>query len=163
MTLNGQEHMQGGEPPAEIRRTVLTALAFRNATDELLRFAHAARSLGLASWGFGIVFAGVAIGMRFWIPSDMAEPEFVSCFIFASVLVLGGYCLYVMESRGYIKLVSEFAVKKPDAAGEVGASASSGVTASGAAALENGQPDGGGDASAIVSSGGTEPGAAAQG
>jgi hypothetical protein len=114
-TANGKEPAPGRGAAREISYTVVTALAFRNATDELVRFAYAARSLGLASWGFGIVFAGVAVGLRFCVASDMAAPEFVACMVFASLLVLGGYCLYVLESRGYVKLVSEFAVKQPDA------------------------------------------------
>jgi hypothetical protein len=150
----------------ETTYTVVTTLAFRNAVDELLRFAYAARSLGLASWGFGIVFAGAAVGLRFWKATDLAEPEFVSCIVFASLLVLGGYCLYVLESRGYVKLVSEFAVKKPDAVGDrpvaasgitgpegppkpaiaakmdgvAAASAASTMTEQGAAPLEGAQP-----------------------
>lgn len=165
--LDGKERAPNRKAPLEISYTVVTALAFRNAADELLRFAHAARSLGLASWGFGIVFAGVAVGLRFWIATDMAGPEFVSCIVFASLLVLGGYCLYVLESRGYVKLVSEFAVKKPDptadtpvaaspvAAGPAGplkpaieasvddgdaASASTGMTEPGTAPLEDANP-----------------------
>jgi len=146
--------------PQETSLTVVTALAFRNAVDELLRFAHAARSLGLASWGFGIVFAGVAVGLRFWKVTDMAEPEFVSCIVFATLLVLGGYCLYVLESRGYVKLVSEFAVKKPDAIANTPAPASAGVTGS----TDPSQPaitaNVDGAAAASASSGMTEPGAA---
>ena len=105
-TSNGKAPSPGRREAREVSYTVVTALAFRNATDELVRFAYAARSLGLASWGFGIVFAGVAVGLRFCVASDMAAPEFVACMVFASLLVVGGYCLYVLESRGYVKLVS---------------------------------------------------------
>lgn len=125
---DGKEHAPDRKAPLGTSHTVVTVLAFRNAVDELLRFAHAARSLGLASWGFGIAFAGVAVGLRFWRTTDMAEPEFVSCIVFASLLVLAGYCLYVLESRGYVRLVSEFAVNKPDAASDTPAAAPSGVT-----------------------------------
>lgn len=120
-TANGNEPAQVRGAAREVSYTVVTALAFRNATDELVRFAYAARSLGLASWGFGIVFAGVAVGLRFCVASDMAEPEFVACMGFASLLVVGGYCLYVLESRGYVKLVSEFAVVKQPGAGDAAA------------------------------------------
>jgi len=136
-TSNGKAPSPGRREAREVSYTVVTALAFRNATDELVRFAYAARSLGLASWGFGIVFAGVAVGLRFCVASDMAAPEFVACMVFASLLVVGGYCLYVLESRGYVKLVSEFAVKKPDA-GDAAAKlprAADGVGAGSAAAL----------------------------
>jgi hypothetical protein len=115
----------------ETSHIVLTALAFKKAVDELVRFAHAAKSLGLASWGSGIVFAGVAVGLHFWKVTDMAEPEFVSCMVFSSVLVLGGFCLYILESRGYVKLVSEFAVKKPDAADAPAATISSSASGPG--------------------------------
>jgi hypothetical protein len=156
--LNGQTPER--EAPQEIRLTVVTALAFRNAVDELVRFAYAARSLGLASWGFGIVFAGVAVVLRFWKATDMGEPEFVSCIVFATMLVLGGYCLYVLESRGYVKLVSEFAVKEPGAIADTPADRSAGVAVATAHSDPAIAPNVGGGVAAIASSGTAEPAAA---
>jgi hypothetical protein len=94
------------------------ALAFKKAVDELVRLAHASRSLGLLSWSTGVVFAGTAVGLRFVKATDMAAPEFVSCFVFASLLVLFGIVVYVLESRGWVKLVSQIAVKKLDRVGD---------------------------------------------
>jgi hypothetical protein len=106
----------GGEPaPAqrkpEANDSIRVMLVFQKCADELVAFAHSTRSLGLASWVFGIAFAGTAVGLRFWSAADMTASEFISCVVFASLLVLGGYFLYVMESRGYVKLVSEIAVR----------------------------------------------------
>lgn len=101
--------------PADIIRV---ALAFKKAVDELVRLAHASRSLGLISWSTGVVFAGTAVGLRFVQSTDMATPEFVSCFVFASLLVLFGIVVYVLESRGYVKLVSQIALKKLDGVGD---------------------------------------------
>ena len=155
-----KEQMPERKAAQETSHTVVTTLAFRNAVDELVRFAHAARSLGLASWAFGIVFAAVAVGLRFWKATDMAEPEFVSCIVFATLLVLGGSCLYVLESRGYVKLVSEFAVKKPDAIADTPATASAGVTGPTGPLEPAIAANVDGAAAASASSGMTEPGSA---
>jgi hypothetical protein len=97
---------------------VRVALAFKKAVDELVRLAHASRSLGLVSWSTGVVFAGTAVGLRFVRAKDMAAPEFVSCIVFASLLVLFGIAVYILESRGYVKLVSQIAVKQLDGGDE---------------------------------------------
>jgi hypothetical protein len=108
----GIEPAPGGKSP-ETDDIVRVALAFKTAVDELVRLARSSRSLGLASWGAGIVFAGVAVGLRFVTAADMEAPEFISCFVFAALLVVFGIVVYIMESRGYVKLVSEIAVKRP--------------------------------------------------
>jgi hypothetical protein len=97
---------------------VLTAIEVRNAAGELVRFGHAIRSLGLGSWSIGVGFAAAAVGLRFLNGKDMAAPEFVSCIVFASLLVLSGIVLYILESRGYLKLVSEIAVRDKAAHGD---------------------------------------------
>lgn len=87
-------------------------LDFRKAVVELLDFARNVGSLGLLSWSFGIVFAGTAVGLRFVNGQDIGAPEFVSCLVFASILVLGGFLLFFLESQGRIKLVAENAVRQ---------------------------------------------------
>jgi hypothetical protein len=61
--------------------------------------------------GLGVDFACLAMGLRFLNGKDMQAPEFISCFVLASLLVAFGIVLYVMESRGYIKRGSVIAPK----------------------------------------------------
>ena len=134
----------GAQPPSEAKKpepddSVWAALGFRNAGEEVVRFAKATRSLGLASWGFGITFAAAAVGLRFWSAADMTASEFISCVVFASLLVVGGYCLYVLESRGYVKLVSEIAVKLEGADGRRLAGGDNGQVAGSHGQVEGGQ------------------------
>ncbi len=100
----------------QLRSSVVrVAVEVKEAAAELAEFGYAIRSLGLASWTFGVGFAATAIGLRFVDKSDMEAPEFVSCFIFASLLVIFGILVYILESRGYVRLVSEIAEKEwPD-------------------------------------------------
>ena len=90
---------------------VRVAIEVKEAAAELVKFGYAIRSLGLASWTLGVGFAAAAMGLRFLNEADMAAPEFISCFVFASLLVIFGIVIYVLESRGYVKLVSEIAEK----------------------------------------------------
>jgi hypothetical protein len=104
------------EHPPEAKKpkpddSVWAILGFRNAGDQVARFAKSTRSLGLASWCFGISFAAAAVGLRFWSAADMTASEFVSTIVFAALLVVGGYCMYVLESRGYVRLVSEIVTR----------------------------------------------------
>ncbi|HCU97673.1 MAG TPA: hypothetical protein DHU96_35185 [Actinobacteria bacterium] len=105
------------EPRAEggnLSIPMRVAVEVRNAAAELMLFGHSVRSLGLASWTLGVGFAVTAVGLRFLNGTDMAAPEFVACFVFASLLVAFGIVVYILESRGYLKLVSEIAVKRLD-------------------------------------------------
>jgi hypothetical protein len=118
-----------GKPPAEtggenLSTPVRMAVEARNAAAQLVKFGHGVRSLGLASWSLGISFAAAAMALRFLNEADMEAPEFVSCFVFASLLVLFGIVVYILESRGHIKLVSEIAVKQFDQEQEGGEGAS---------------------------------------
>jgi hypothetical protein len=90
---------------------VRLAVEVRNAAAVLVRFSRAVKSLGFASWSLGVGFAGLALGLRFVNGADMAAPEFVACFVFASLLVVFGTVVYIMEARGYISLVADIAGK----------------------------------------------------
>jgi hypothetical protein len=107
----GNRPTDGEKPGAD--DAAWAVLGFRKAGEEVVRFAKATRSLGLASWGIGITFAAAAVGLRFWSAAEMTASEFISCIVFASLLVAGGYCMYVLESRGYVRLVGELMVRDP--------------------------------------------------
>jgi hypothetical protein len=106
-----------GDPPGDDEQRpdspVLVALEVKSAALELIKFTRLISSLGLASWAVGVGFAGTAVGLRFVDRADMAAPEFVSCFVLASILVAFGSFVYVLEARGYIRLASEITATTP--------------------------------------------------
>jgi hypothetical protein len=105
----GDIEVQPDRPEKLPSSAVRVAIEVKQAAAEFVEFGHSIRSLGLASWTLGVGFAAAAMGLRFLNGSDMATPEFISCFVFASLLVIFGIVVYIMESRGYVKLVTEIA------------------------------------------------------
>ena len=112
LTPEAAKQPEGPKQKQKPSSAVRVAVEVRKAASELAEFGLAIRSLGLASWTFGVAFAGAAIGLRFLNGVDMGTPEFMACFVFAGLLVVFGVGVYYLESRGYVRLVSDLAEKK---------------------------------------------------
>ena len=100
---------QRKEAEAPVSSSEAVAIEVKNAAAVLVDYGRVIKSLGLASWSLGIAFAGCAVGLRFLDAGDMEAPEFIACFVFAALLVAFGIVIYVLESQGYVKMITEIA------------------------------------------------------